>query len=88
MKQHIFYCRSGLSSTCRLNRIASRTTKRNQYLVEEKVRILRVVWTMVTKNNITFAEAASAVTIDQSLISRWRNQEGAWVPSGVPICST
>ena len=32
---------------------------------------------MVTENNITFAEAASAVTVDQSLISRWRKQEGA-----------
>lgn len=30
------------------------------------------------ENNITFAEAASAVTVDQSLISRWRKQEGAW----------
>ena len=77
MKQHI-YCRSGLSSTRRLNRIASRTTKRNQYSVNEKIRILRVVRTMVTENNITFAEAASAVTIDQSMISRWRKQEGAW----------
>ena len=77
MKQHI-YCRSGLSSARRLNRIASRTTKRNQYSVNEKIRILRVVRTMVTENNITFAEAASAVTIDQSMISRWRKQEGAW----------
>jgi hypothetical protein len=77
MKQHI-YCRSGQSSTHRLNRIASRTTKRNVYSVQEKIRILRVVRTMVTENNITFAEAASAVTVDQSLISRWRKQEGAW----------
>ena len=77
MKQHL-YCRSGLSSTCRLNRIASCTTKRNQYSVEEKIRILCVVRTMVKENNITFAEAASAVTVDQSLISRWRKQEGAW----------
>jgi hypothetical protein len=76
MKQHI-YCRSGLSSTRRLNQIASRTTKRNQYSVNEKIRILRVVRTMVTENNITFAEAASAVMIDQSMISRWRKQEGA-----------
>ena len=76
MKQHI-YCRSGLSSTRRLNRIASRTTKRNQYSVEEKIRILCVVRTMGTENNITFAEAASAVTVDASMISRWRKQEGA-----------
>ena len=76
MKQHI-YCKSGISSTRRLNRIASRTTKRNQYSVEEKIRILRVVRTMVTENNITFGEAASAVTIDPSMISRWRKQEGA-----------
>ena len=77
MKQHI-YCRSGLSSARRLNQIASRTTKRNQYSVNEKIRILRVVRTMVTENKITFTEAASAVTIDQSMISRWRKQEGAW----------
>ena len=77
MKQHI-YCRSGLSSTRRLNRIASRTTKRNQYSVEEKIRILRVVQNMVDENRITYAEAASAVTVDQSMISRWRKQEGAW----------
>ena len=77
MKQHI-YCRSGLSSTRLLNRIASRTTKRNQYSVEEKIRILRVVQNMVDENRITYAEAASAVTVDQSMISRWRKQEGAW----------
>jgi len=59
MKQHI-YCRSGLSSTRGLNRIASRTTKRNQYSVEEKIRILRVVQNMVDENHITYAEAASA----------------------------
>ena len=73
MKQHI-YCRSGLSSTRLLNRIASRTTKRNQYSVEEKIRILRVVQNMVDENGITYAEAASAVTVDQSMISRWRKQ--------------
>ena len=76
MKQHI-YCRSGLSSTRRLNRIASRTTKRNQYSVEEKIRILRVVQNMVDEHRITYNEAASAVTVDASMISRWRKQEGA-----------
>ena len=76
MKQHI-YCRSGLSSTRRLNRIASCTTKRNQYSVEEKIKILRVVQNMVDENRISYAEAASAVTVDPSMISRWRKQEGA-----------
>jgi hypothetical protein len=33
---------------------------------------------MVDKNNINLhSEAASTVTIDQSMISRWRKQEGA-----------
>jgi hypothetical protein len=76
MKQHI-YCKSGLSSTRRLNRIASRTTKHNQYSVQEKIRILRVVQNMVDENRITYADAASAVTVDPSMISRWRKQEGA-----------
>jgi transposase-like protein len=77
MKQHI-YCRSGVSSTRRFNRIASRSSKRSQYSVQEKIRILRVVQTMVDEHRVTYAEAASAVTIDQSMISRWRKQEGAF----------
>ena len=77
MKQHI-YCRSGLSSTRHVNRTASCSSKRNQYSVQETIRILRVVETMVEQHCITYAEAASAVTIDQSMISCWRKQEGAF----------
>ena len=39
MKQHI-YCRSSLSATRHVDRIASRSSKRNQYSVQEKIRIL------------------------------------------------
>ena len=77
MKQHI-YCRSVVSSTHHVDQIASRSSKRNQYSVQEKIRILRVVENMVEQHHVTYAEAASAVTIDHSMISCWRKQEGAF----------
>ena len=66
--KHI-YCRSGLSSTRRLNQIVSRATKRNQYSVNEKIRILRVIRALVTENNITFAEAGCIFMLSYMILN-------------------
>ena len=76
MKQSV-YCRSGINRTRHLNRIEGRSSRRNQYSSQEKIRILCVIQTMVDEQHLSYAEAASVVSIDQSMISRWRKQEGA-----------
>jgi transposase-like protein len=74
MKQHI-YCRSGISHSRQLSRIEVRSSRRNQYSAQEKIRILCVIQTMVNEQQLTYSEAASALSIDQSMISRWRKKE-------------
>ena len=76
MKHHI-YCRSGISHVRKLNRIEGRSAKRNRYSAQEKMKILGVVETMVEEQHLTYAEAASALSIDQSMISRWREKDDA-----------
>jgi hypothetical protein len=76
MKHHIYY-RSGISHAWKLNRIEGHSSKRNWYSAQEKLKILGVIETMVEEQHLTYAEAASALSIDQSMISRWREKDAA-----------
>ena len=71
------YNRSGISHKRILQRIEIRINKnRRVFSTVEKIRILSVVDKMVQDDSLTFAEASTAIGIDQSVISRWKkNQE-------------
>lgn len=71
------YNRSGISHKRILQRIEIRINKnRRVFSTVEKIKILSVVDKMVQDDSLTFAEASTAIGIDQLVISHWKkNQE-------------
>jgi hypothetical protein len=73
---HLFYNRSGISHKCDLWRINNRSFKRTQYTTIEKMKIFWVIEKMVEEEQVTYAQASSALSFNQGMISRWRKEQG------------
>ena len=68
----LMYNKSGFNHTGALTRINSQAYKHNQYSTLEKIKILHVIEKMVQEDLLSYAQASSALGIDQSVISRWK----------------
>ena len=71
------YNRSGINHKRVLQRLNKRGNKnRRAFTTVEKMKILSIVEKMVEESTLSYAQASTAIGMDQSLISRWKkNQE-------------
>ncbi len=74
-EMHLVYNRSSISHKYDFWRINNQSFKRTQYTTIEKMMILRVIKKMVKEEQVTYAQASSALSFNKGMISCWRKEQ-------------